>query len=79
MARAIATGIAQFMQNNPPPGTLLAARGAAEEIRYTIVRGDTLSTIAERYGVSSSALRNRNNLSTDKIRVGQVILIPGGA
>ena len=79
LARAIATGIAQFMQSNPPPGTLLAARSAADEIRYTIVRGDTLSTIAERYGVSSSALRNRNNLSTDKIRVGQVILIPGGA
>ena len=74
LARAIAKGVEQFMRANPPPGTLLASIGG--EMRYTIVRGDTLSGIAERYGVSSKRLRSRNGLAGDKIRVGQVIHIP---
>ena len=80
LARAIANGIAQFMRENPPPGSLLANNpNIREELRYTITRGDTLSTIAERYGVSSRVLKSRNGLSTDKIRIGQVLVIPGGA
>ncbi len=74
VARAIARGVEQFMRSNPPPGTLLAKLGG--EVRYTIVRGDTLSKIAQRYGISSKSLRARNNLANDKIRVGQVLLIP---
>ena len=42
----------------------------------TIVRGDTLSKIAQRYGVSSRTLRSRNGLNGDTIKVGQVIFIP---
>ena len=74
IARAISKGVEQFMRSNPPPGTLLAKAGG--EFRYTIVRGDTLSKIAQRYGVSSSTLRLRNGLANDKIRVGQILLIP---
>lgn len=78
IARAITTGIEQYMRNNPPPGTLLAANtGARSELRYTIVRGDTLSTIAMRYGISSKLLKAKNGLRNDKIRVGQVLVIPG--
>ncbi len=78
IARAISTGIEQYMRNNPPPGTLLAANaGNRPELRYTIVRGDTLSTIAMRYGVSSKLLKDKNGLRNDKIRVGQVLVIPG--
>lgn len=77
VARAVARGIEQFMRANPPPGTLLAKRAESEEFRYTIVRGDTLSTIAQRFGISSGSLRRHNGLNTDSIRVGQVIRIPG--
>lgn len=78
VARAIVTGIEQFMRDNPPPGTLLASGAAPrKDWRYTIVRGDTLSDIAERYGVSSGVLKARNGLANDRIRVGQVLLIPG--
>jgi N-acetylmuramoyl-L-alanine amidase len=76
VARAVASGIAQFMRSNPPPGSLIASNSS--EMRYTIVRGDTLSTIAQRYGVSSGVLRALNGLDNDKIRVGQIILIPAG-
>ena len=75
IARAIARGVEQFMRANPPPGTLLANNDPGEQ-RYTIVRGDTLSTIAQRYGVSSRSLRARNGLNGDTIKVGQVIFIP---
>jgi len=78
LAKAIAQGIEQFMRTSPPPGSLLASQlDRTLEMRYTIVRGDTLSTIAQRYGVSSRVLRSRNSLRNDKIRVGQVLLIPG--
>ncbi len=74
VARAIAKGIEQFMRSNPPPDTLLSSVGG--EMRYTIVRGDTLSKIAERYGVTSRLLRSRNGLANDSIKVGQIIMIP---
>ena len=76
LAKAIANGVEEFMRSNPPPATWLAQR--REEIRYTIGRGDTISEIAERYGVTSSALKKRNRLSSDRIRVGQTIVIPRG-
>lgn len=76
IARAISTGVEQFMRISPPPGTLLASR--VGEMRYTIVRGDTLSRIAQQYGVSSRALKSKNGLRSDSIRVGQVIVIPTG-
>jgi len=78
VAKAIAVGVEQYMRNNPPPGTLLAADiGNRPELRYTIVRGDTLSTIAMRYGISSKLLKAKNGLRNDKIKVGQVLVIPG--
>lgn len=76
VANAIARGVEQYMRANPPPGTAIAKAPDAN-VRYTIARGDTLSTIAQRYGVSSSAIKQHNGLRTDKIRVGQVIIIPG--
>ena len=74
LAKAIANGIDQFMRANPPPGTALAAR--RQELRHTIARGDTLSEIAARYGVSANALKRRNAIRGDKIRIGQTLFIP---
>ena len=75
LAEAIANGIDQFMRANPPPGTAIAAR--RQELRHTIARGDTLSEIAARYGVTANALKRRNAIRGDKIRVGQTLFIPG--
>jgi LysM repeat protein len=56
-----------------------AATGAesATEITYTVQRGDTLGGIARTHGVSVAALRQRNALRSDVIRVGQELIIPG--
>lgn len=43
---------------------------------YTVVRGDTLSTIAEAFGVSVDRLKRANNLKNDMIREGQTLVIP---
>lgn len=45
-------------------------------INYRIVSGDTLYSIANRYGVSVNELRQINNLSGDNLSIGQVIRIP---
>ena len=43
---------------------------------HTIRRGETLSEIAFRYSISIEKLRAANNLSNDKILVGQILKIP---
>jgi len=76
---ALLHGIRNYMEANAPPGTLIAAgRGAGGDVRYTIARGDTLSGIASRYGISASRIRTANGLRSDVIRVGQTIVIPAG-
>lgn len=77
MARAIMTGIRKFFKTSPPPGTLLA-RQQQQNMRHIIVRGDTLSEIADRYKVSLASLRRENKIRRDNhIRIGQVLVIPG--
>jgi N-acetylmuramoyl-L-alanine amidase len=70
LAQAIMSGVRAYFRNNPPPGTLIAAR------EHVIKRGDTLSELAQRYAVSMSSLRVANGLSDDTLRVGSVLRIP---
>lgn len=46
---------------------------------YTVQRGDTLSEIAQRYGITTAELMRVNNKSTTVIVPGQVLLLPAGA
>ena len=46
---------------------------------YTVTSGDTLSGIARKHGVSTSALRSANNMSSDIVRLGAKLVIPNGA
>lgn len=45
---------------------------------YTVRSGDSLFLIANRYGVTVSALRSANGLSSDWIYTGEVLRIPAG-
>ncbi len=83
IARAIFDGVHRHFSLAPPAGTYLAAvkRGlnGSGGLEYTIARGDTLSGIAQRYGVSVASLQAHNNLSSPgHIRVGQRLVIPAG-
>ena len=69
----------------PPPtaapgstaGTATPVTNAASgEITHKVVSGDTLIKIAAKYGVTVNAIRNANNLTSDRIVVGQPLKIP---
>lgn len=51
------------------------ATGGADTT-YTVVAGDAISLIAQRFGVTSAAIRVANNLPNDDIRIGQILKIP---
>jgi N-acetylmuramoyl-L-alanine amidase len=78
VASAIVTGVRRYFQDNPPPGTWLADNraGRRASVEHVIARGDTLSGIADRYNVSLGDLRRQNRLRHDRIRIGQVLVIP---
>jgi len=62
------------------PGALEtgADTGAASEVVHVVAAGETLSSIAARYGVGLSRLADANNLADhDLIVVGERVLIPG--
>jgi membrane-bound lytic murein transglycosylase D len=51
---------------------------ARSATRHKVRRGETLSSVARRYGVSASALAKANKLrTTSKLKIGQVLAIPG--
>lgn len=45
---------------------------------YVVKSGDSLSRIASRNGTTIKALRAANNLTGDKLRIGQKLVLPGG-
>ncbi len=74
VAQAIMNGVRRYFVANPPPGTRLAK---ASPRQHVIRRGDTLSHIAQRYGVTTTSLRRQNKLrDSDRLLVGKVLTIP---
>ena len=48
----------------------------SNNVEYTVVRGDTLLEIADKFGVSINDIKSANNLNNDKIKIGQILIIP---
>ena len=70
MANAILDGLRGYFRDFAPEGTLLASR------KHIIERGETLSTIAQQYKITTDSLREYNGLKGDLVRVGQTLSIP---
>ncbi len=62
---------------SPPPSAIAA--GTPGVIRYTVQRGDTLITIAAANGSTADAIRAANQLDSDLLSIGQVLLVPVGS
>ena len=82
VAQAIRRGIVRYFEASPPPNTQLYVQtrgeGASTAARsYRVKKGDNLSKIAATNGISLDRLRRANNLSSDNIRIGQRLIIPG--
>ncbi|MCK9539879.1 N-acetylmuramoyl-L-alanine amidase [Dokdonella sp.] len=82
LAAAILDGVKNHFYTSPPPGSLFAlerTQGKRRAIeRYVVTRGDTLSAIAARHGVTTAQLRAANALPSERVRVGEVLAIPSG-
>lgn len=70
LARALERGISAYI-NDFMPGRRMA--GSQEHV---VRRGDTLSAIAQEYGVSVKQLRKVNDLGGDMIAIGARLVIP---
>lgn len=46
---------------------------------YTVKKGDTLYDIAEKYNVSINDIKNKNNLTSNILKIGQVLEIPNSS
>jgi len=61
----------------PPAGAApVTTQTATGETTYKVVSGDNLIKIGAKFGVTVSAIRSANNLTSDRIVVGQVLKIP---
>ena len=63
----------------PSPVGVTAPAAPTSAATHTIVRGDTLSGIAARYGTTVTALMNANGLNSTTIYAGRVLQIPGAS
>ncbi|GAL08356.1 N-acetylmuramoyl-L-alanine amidase [Photobacterium aphoticum] len=75
LADAVYRGILSYFNEKPPEGTLFASR--QHGIKHKVASGQSLSVIANKYGTSVSALKQANNLKSNTVRIGQVLMIPG--
>ena len=81
LARSIHTGIRQFFQQNPPPGSYVAwlrdsGKLAIGPREHVVRSGESVSLIAQRYQISPAQLRNANKLKSDALKVGQLLTVP---
>ena len=61
----------------PPPAK--APQVAVSGSNHVVASGDTLYGVARKYGTTVSAIRAANNMSSDAIRLGQRLVIPGSS
>ena len=74
VAEAVMLGVRDYFHAAPPPGTWIAAN--VKSRAHVVARGETLSEIAVRHGVSVSKIRKANAIDGDLVRVGAVLKIP---
>lgn len=56
--------------------TQVSQKPRDQVLEYAVEAGDTLSTIADKFGISVETIRWANNLSRDVLQIGQVLKIP---
>jgi murein DD-endopeptidase MepM/ murein hydrolase activator NlpD len=56
-------------------GTQISQKPRDKTITYTVQKGDTVSTIAQKFGISADTIRWANSLSDDNISVGDTLQI----
>jgi N-acetylmuramoyl-L-alanine amidase len=68
--------IKSYFKKTPPDGTLWALWKQNAPQQHRVTSGESLSLLAQRYGVTVKSLKAENDLSSDMVRIGQVLTIP---
>lgn len=76
VADAVFKGIVSYFRTHPPHGRPAPEFPLLAEFKHRVRRGETLSTIASRYEVTTESLRSANNLTSDRINAGDMLRIP---
>lgn len=76
LAGAVYAGLRRHFIEHPPDNTLFARMADQNTITHVVAAGESLSVIAQEYQTSVQAIRERNELGTTMIRVGQTLEIP---
>lgn len=61
----------------PTPGSPVEVKASVAPKTYTVEKGDTPHGIADKLGVKEKDLIARNKLHAEKLRIGQVLIVPG--
>jgi len=73
LTQAIVDGVKGYFEQRPQEGSQFAQ---IKRSKHVIGRGDTLADLANRYKVSVEAIKAKNDLKSDRLLVGQVLMIP---
>lgn len=89
VADAIFVGINEYFKRYPVPGTIygqsLSGKTLArqskktklrKDVRHRVVRGDSLSLLAHRYGVTINEIKRLNRMRSNTLILGKKLLIP---
>jgi len=73
IAKALSKAIAEYFNENPPEGTLFANKNKMK--KHRVVRGESLSSIAQKYGITVNSLMHLNHLKSVSLNIGQFLVI----
>jgi LysM repeat protein len=68
-------GVSSAIQNRASGGTAAPPASSESVIKHTVKSGENLTVIARSYGVTVADIRAANRLTSDVVRVGQVLTI----
>lgn len=76
LVRAIKKALLRYFSDHPVPETYYAQIKKKKLIQHKVRSGESISAIAAEYGVTQQQLKVLNELSSDRLRIGQVLVIP---
>lgn len=65
--------------SNPVTPRNSNAANNGQIVKHQVAKGEALGIIARKYGVSIAAIKEENQLSSDNVRIGQILRIPSAA
>ncbi|PAJ72495.1 N-acetylmuramoyl-L-alanine amidase [Pseudoalteromonas sp. NBT06-2] len=76
LAKAVFTSLKSYFKNNPPEDSYFAKIKQSIPERHRVKSGDSLSVLAQRYGITITKLKQANKLKSNTLFIGQNLTIP---